>query len=921
MRGRGYPYGPSVVSVVSDAEAVSSTDVAYVDQYVDEIAVDLDYTAPSAAAACSGGGTVASSTDPSAGASLASVTSPIVYCTIQTDSGEKVYGFGDIPVGTTFIEGRLLAMSPIVRGLSDLHGNWETARVTIRLMDHDRTLRGLKATGELRNKRVDVYAIDLTALAAGSTPWRLGQFVIRKYFAHPGLEFSLECEDYFGSSVSEFALTKLIPQRTFTTDDFPNLLNEQANDASPGNPALDQKAVPIIYGSVSDEGYADSATGAPTLTGTAGRGSYLDTGSSPSLRIVGKGDLSPAATVSDPTSVTLTATGSGNNITTDVPDSKYGVLAQAQDSAGNWTDPVAFYTDQDGGGARGTFQAGVATATVSAGQKLVAACAAVTGAVKYRFTLFYYYYGARGIMYVESATPSVDFTTFTTTFGDEIVQGDIQSGAVLANQVAGFRLYRVRAIMSDGATAYSSSGWFRHQGTLRPSYVEWNAVGSAIRYEVEASDDFGSTWTRRWTTTNTYLQDNFDDVGVTIIGVLTETGACPLHYTGLRTIGSESWYEFVLCGHAVKNIQSLFGPNTGLTARERISTADTDFLIPGSNTLWQTYFGTTKYRDINGRRYTCVYARGARGLAAAQGKIPLAANVCGIEATGDGTGIMIDSAPRQVQHLLTNFVLQNYTSGDWLSIPTVNSYSRLNSTAFATVKTASETRVSGGYLGAFVLGHNGAQQTLRELIRDICLSFDIRLGINRHGQILAVMQDPTLAATLTLTDINDILDRTFEPNCRFEDTYNRVLYRYKRRYVKPVTQPTPAEATLLPSGLRQETTDWYVDNQETDNDSSITNLGETKTFDLSLPLVRDSATADNVAAKVLARQLDPVWAPMKTDLRGTAVELGQLVALTHFEGLTATGYSAAEFDVARLTIDPNPDAMTVEIEGQNVSSL
>lgn len=610
--------------------------------------------------ACTGGGTVASSSDPAAGSSIVSATAPIIYGELQTDSGVKRYGLGDVGTGASFIEGRMLTLTPTRRGFTDMFGNWLTSSGSALLMDHDGTLRALKSSGELRNKRFDLYAIDLTDLRTGGTPWRLNQFVVREFYARQGREFEIKFEDYFGSSVSEFALGKLIPQRLFSATDFPNINNPFAAENSPGNPTLVGKPVPIGYGSLSDE-----------------------------------------------------------------------------------------------------------------------------------------------------------------------------------------------------------------------------------------------------------------SSGVDAVGVV------PVQFVGQRILGgggpADTWDEYVAFGHAIPRIQSWFAAGEhDLTKREKHtpSSEGVVFLIPGYP-AWQTYFGTDMYRDFNGRRYTVIYGRGPQSLLAREGKIPISLNCCGIEATGDGTGTMISSLPLQAQHLLHNFVLLNYATGNWPAIPTVNSYSRIKSSTFAACKTTSEARLGGGYLGAFILGADGTQQSVRELIRDICLSCDIRLGVNRHGQIVASMQNPAAASVLSLTDVNDIIAGGFEPNIRFQETYNRTTYRYARRYIQVPTELTPPENDFLPVANREPQTDWLSGEQEQSDGTSVTNLGETKTHDFSMPMVRDSATADDVAEHVLERVLLPVYTPVVTDFRAAAVELGDNIETSHFEGFDQD----MTLEVQEIEIDPNAKQMTVRLTCQDVSHL
>lgn len=196
-----------------------------------------------------GGGDPGTGTEPTNGTSLCNA---VVYKTVrvQTDAGEKRYSYGDVPLGNTFREARVLSISPIRRPLSDTSGRIETARTAISLSDYDGSLRGLAASGTLLNKRVDVYAATDAQLRANATERRIASLIIRDFKFGANMLCTLQCEDYFGSILGEYAATILIPKRLFNTTDFPNL-----------PVALIGKPVPIGYGLLSDEAHGATAIG------------------------------------------------------------------------------------------------------------------------------------------------------------------------------------------------------------------------------------------------------------------------------------------------------------------------------------------------------------------------------------------------------------------------------------------------------------------------------------------------------------------------------------------------------------------------------------------------------------------------------------------------------------------------------------
>lgn len=239
----------AVVDVLAGAPA--SADVR-LSQMVIEV---LSQNVPLAPDPPGGGIPPGSGVEPTNGTTICGADPVYKTVRIQTDAGEKRYSYGDLPLGKTFRESRILSIGPIRRALSDLTGRMETARTTIRIWDGDGTLRGLAASGSLRlNKRVDVYAATEAQLRADATERRIASLLIRD-FKFDGLTCTLQCEDYFGSILGEYGARVMIPKRTLGPADFPNLPIE-----------LYGKPVPIGYGLLSDESFGSNAIGiAPAI--------------------------------------------------------------------------------------------------------------------------------------------------------------------------------------------------------------------------------------------------------------------------------------------------------------------------------------------------------------------------------------------------------------------------------------------------------------------------------------------------------------------------------------------------------------------------------------------------------------------------------------------------------------------------------
>lgn len=395
------------------------------------------------------------------------------------------------------------------------------------------------------------------------------------------------------------------------------------------------------------------------------------------------------------------------------------------------------------------------------------------------------------------------------------------------------------------------------------------------------------------------------------------TGITPCLFVGPRRLSDGTdWDEYVICGHAITQVQSWFASDLGtnpIRTKMAPSTEGTEFLIPGFAN-WIAIVGAASYVVYNGNRYTPIYAKGARSDAAkatASTPIPLAVNIGGIEDVGDGTGTMIDSLPLIIQHFIANFVLLNYRDGVWPAIPSVNGYSRLDTASFAAATATSILRVGGsGYIGAPYIGEGGAQQKAVDAISQLAQDCDLDLGTNRHGQITASMVYNLTAPVRAFTAVTDIVKGTFKPKRRMELLANASLFRYRRRLMS-------LSATNGPLG--SFASDWLVEGQWFADAGSIAAHGGEpagkRTREQSLYSVRDTTTADNVVSSIQARRYyGPIYAKFQTTLCGLDVDLGDNITVTHFAGLAGVGWTEKLLRVERIAF--NPDTLTVDLEGQ-----
>jgi hypothetical protein len=98
---------------------------------------------------------------------------------------------------------------------------------------------------------------------------------------------------------------------------------------------------------------------------------------------------------------------------------------------------------------------------------------------------------------------------------------------------------------------------------------------------------------------------------------------------------------------------------------------------------------TVVFTTINGRACTLI------DFTASQGDSVITADVEGYEATGDGSGALINTQTGVIAHLLSNFFLGDYRSGNWLS-----THARIDSTLLSALEAILTAK---GYEGAFAL--------------------------------------------------------------------------------------------------------------------------------------------------------------------------------------------------------------------------
>ncbi len=787
-------------------------------------------------------------------------------------------------------EDRIISWSAIKRALSGRDGQYEGTSAGFVLSDWDRAIRALYGgltTKYFKNRPFVERMISDAARRLLDTPRTIVRAIVRAVKPLSPLHFEIQGEDYFAQKFVAGSKETQIPRRVITRADFATCPTTVIN-----------KAVPVIYGSVSDEG---SSTAPPILTGTTSRGAYYY-----GQQFAGFGDLTSDAAV--PTGVSAVAA-AGGTLSANVPNSEYGVIVTAVDASGRESNPAPFYYNGPGDG-RGSFAFGAMTGVVVDGtQKLSVSWTASAGAVKYRVYLAWFYYGARFQQWIEVNAPTVSCEFTKGPAWDVYAQtsADITPGASFINYSSGFLYYAVSAVMADGGETARSSLALAGSGPYRrPLRIEWLAVTGATAYRIYRHPMFGD-FDHKWEVpaTQTYFDDDLLETGATIIdGAPAASGVVPVIYVGTENDSSGvPWHAFLVCGHAVKAITAWYAGGV----RVDPGTAGVTWAVPGQSG-YATYFpntGNPQYRDINGNRYTILYVRGPDAEAAISGTRPITVNVQGIENVGDGSGALITDAILQYRHALQNWLIGEYASGAWLASPTFPddaTLAQIDDASFDTAAAIAATRIAGGYIGAFILGADGERISLRDAIARFNVSCDVNSGFNRKTQFFVVMEssDVSLLETgVQVTQVREIFEGTFNVNEVDSDFFNVIPYTYGYNYRE-----------------KKWTTETELPDQE-----SINNYQEEKRDQtVSLYMIRSATVAADIISRRLVRSSETprvvVWT---MGLAGLSIELGDVVLVTHTDGIGSGGWTNHPVRVIRHEV--SPDQFTVAIEADDVERI
>lgn len=806
-----------------------------------------------------------------------------------TDSGGTLQLGSTIPLADPvsyfggFKEARVLTWARVQRALSDVQGRIEGGRFGFTLVDTDRKWRGIlgtQATRALRRRPVVLRSIDDESRRLLLTPRTIARGIVQGYQPRAPFLFDFFCEDEFTQKFTTIQSDpRQVPKRRITTQIFQDAPRESFD-----------LPVPIIYGRSTD--FA-GIVGAAQVTG-----------------VTAKGLAAPTAA---PTGVTATAIAGG--------------VASA--------DVTRYYLVTGIVSGEETRLSAVVQATTTASLRSIRIdWTAVPGAT----TIFLYTSPVPNFFQpptqVGIGVGRIVLAGGATTFTDTVVP---PPGFISLAEEIGTSLivsYFVWARLSDGSfsnagradinafldgtdisIAEKSFSPYGLPGRIRRARIAWSAFSGATGYKLI-----------QWVQSN-YLREgafifefdfdastlSFDHAFRVILGsdvtppgfggtaeggpaeVITDElrGVVPTIHVGSEVISGTVYQRLLVCGHAVKEIQGVF--RTG-------DEGGADFLeIPDSEfgSIWLSPFKpgwpfVDDFRDLPvaspTRRYTLIYTL-------IDPPPVTLVNVLGIETVGDGSGTLVESLYEQYLHFLQNWVLGDYRLGAYLATPTFvdePTLKQIDEDSFATAKTISEARITGGYKGAVAFGSEGEFVTVIDALARWNLSGDVEAGFNAKFQyFLSLFEETALAGVPVHDDVLDVHDGSFHIEEQHESHFNIVPFAFARDY---------------------RLGEFHVRDQEVRSQTSIDDYGQELLAPLlNLFMVRDPVQALDIAGRRLRRFKNPprlvTW---NLALQGLSIELGDLLLLTHEQGVSATGWLRQPMRIVRHEVDPNDFTVTLQ---------
>ncbi len=832
--------------------------------------------------------------EPPAGEDLTSAVGPLLFITWGAgDAVTRPYAETYLGDDLSYYAGekpaKLLQVSAIKRGMSGPRFDLEQGRFEVTVADTDGSIRALLAaapTSYWTEREIGLYMVTEAGRRAGVTPWLAGYGVTEEDPVVKGLSVTFRLRDFVGSRLwargTSGAETR-IPKKTIQRTHFPG-----APAAAIG------LGLPIRFGVLSSAGHP-AGTDVPAITGNIDFDRDAFSSGSPAAWTCGWGDeLGPQA----PTGVTLVENLGAGELSDDIPNDLYYAMAWSLDVNGV-PGPVTPFKVADLS-CEITDGAPPDSGTTNA---MTCAFTKEPTADKTRVAFGWKYAGTfRATQILETAGSSVQFTR-SPSWTTPLTLGNITPGALLPYG-AGLAYLSVAAKMDDGETDTDVPVAFAYSpGFTRRVRLEWIPVIGAAAYPVYARTTPTPTdpFTARYEVTAPadHLDFFFTDLPgwEQITGPPVRRGLVPTLYTGQRIINGVAYHEFLIAGHACKDVLHWYF-NDGTNPVEVDQGAGTDWWVPGQPSYLDV--SLTPYVDFAGVapdtstiRCTCIYGAVGDGTGKADqvaaGSATLNVDLEGWEDLGNGGGEVVEDLHDQTVDLLNYFVVGDGTGIRPATPPMFagTSICQVNRGTFRTVKAMRRAEVDGGLVAAWCLANKGERVTLNEALRIPQESGEFFLGLNAHWQTcaFAINHNLVTANLPVLRDRFDIQRDSLNIETKLDELENVLRYRHSYDWA--------AET-------------WGSDDNLLRDEVSIAGWQMEREGDASFSCLRTLAAVALIRSRRLARTANvPRYATIEGDLKLTAYSVGDYVKLTHFEGIGANGWTERVFWVQPLLLYPH----------------
>ena len=877
---------------------------------------------------CTGGGSLASVSDPVDGPALVDAPSPVVWVVLHLDSGDVPVAWLPLPDNITYHGGdkrpRILSMGRPRRAMSDQFGGLQTPTLELLLADTDRRFRGLMRAEVFTNRELSVWTADDATRRAEGQARRLGHYAMTNIEPIGDFTFKISAAGFLGSEISGFFSEATLDLPKYSRDFFGTLPY-----------TLEGKTIPAHFGYIADDTRPTSTAGPVVLDPTQGHCGFFD---GPTFPVFGSADI-PG---DEPVDLNLVEAAGG--------------------SFGAGYTLYVMRTAVIGGVESNPYPicSGQSIAMSGSGNKLQMSGSAVTGATAYRW------YISDAPITQGNASPGTFAVVVETAgtsaellgpSGTPYTIGPPMWAVVVAVMTDGSLTKPQRTLTFDTGVVQQEGFVQRHPFATRPIKIAWTALSGVDEYWVYL----------RGTTGGSYFgaPDSFKTKFV-VPNTQTFLDYLP-GMAGGEPVDGLPGYELLRGGVTLDYVGDLVMPDgvtrsafcVGFGALARIHDLfASDGSVPPTSPLRVTVptglYGSivfapdkpgwpyaTKYvplSDSSGNTLwvTMIFVDTAHAIAIAaiDGTVPITANICGLTDSSDGLGNMIDSGIRQGLHVLTQWGPRDdggWRSGPWKTIPTRKTVPVYRWSAFEAVRTHFDLSC------AWTLGFGGTAPKLFDFLAAVAINLDVRWSENQHGQLLPHRVDPTAAAVAHFSDGSVLASTrahipghaipTIVPQT--STLVNRLTYVFKRNYVRPITRATPAEDALLPR-QNAEAPDWFSGDIPLPDQNSRNAHKVWKDERIEFAMHRVASGPAWVAARLLQRWAWPLeaWA-WPADMLGLDVEVGQVVTLTHAAGVgvdATTGAVDRLMFVTGKELEPSMDPQSAEsldvwIEAEDITPL